>query len=168
MTQVVTAKDAKDVAGGVIGAATTVVLDGAAGFLTGEAGLKNVVKSQADIKSSSSKEFITGIGKGPGGPPSGPAPPGIYYKSNPQSLIEQQIANKLADDLAQIRTASRIGNRVVKVGTRASATQQNAQDSTKKSNYSGQSQQKSGKTGSAGNENQSLKFISMKIIFQIK
>ena len=139
MTQVVNAEDAKDVVGGVIGAATTVVLDGAAGLVTGEAGLKNIVKSQADIKSSSSKEFIN-----------------INYKSNPQSLIKQQIAH----DLAQIRTASRIGNRVVKVGTRASATQQNAQDSTKKSNYSGQLQQKSGKTRgntrSAGNEHQGL------------
>ena len=128
-------------------------MDGAAGLVTGEAGLKNIVKSQADIKS--------GIGKGPGGP--GPGPGSIFEssskefikintKSNPQSLIQQQIAH----ELAQVRTASRIGNRVVKVGTRAAATQQNAQDSTKKSNYSGQSQQKSGKTtektGSAGNE----------------
>ena len=116
MTQVVNAKDAKDVVGAVIGGATTVVMDGAAGLVTGEAGLKNIVKSQADIKSSSSKE------------------------------------------LAQVRTASRIGNRVVKVGTQASATQQNTPDSSKKSNNSGQSQQNSGKTrgntGPVGNENQ--------------
>ena len=132
MTQVVKAKDARDVVEGVIDAATTIVMDGAGGYVSGEAGLKKIVKTQADIKSS------TGIGKGPGKP----------------SLIK--ILDQKID---QVRTAQRIGNRVVKVGTPASATQQNAHHSTEKSTNSHQSQQESGtkssSTGTTGNENRS-------------
>ena len=48
MTQIVTAKDTKDVVEGVIGAASTVVMDGTGGLLAGDADLKSIV----DIKSS--------------------------------------------------------------------------------------------------------------------
>ena len=112
-----------------MGAATTIVMDAAGGLVSGEAGLKNIVKTQADIKSSTSKELL---------------------KSKPQLI-------KLSTD--QIRTGQRIGSRVVKVGTRASATQQNAQCSSKKSNYTDKSQPesatKTSSTGKNGNENQS-------------
>ena len=58
MTQVVNAKDAKDVVEGVIGAASTVVMDGTGGYISGKAVFKNGVKTGTDVKSSTSKELL--------------------------------------------------------------------------------------------------------------
>ena len=58
MTQVVNAKDAKEAVEGVIGAATTVVMDGTAGLISGKAVFKNGVKTGTDVKSSTSKDLF--------------------------------------------------------------------------------------------------------------
>ena len=77
VNQVVNAKDAKDVVEGVIDAATAVFMDGAGGLVYWEAGLKNIVKTQADIKSSTSKKFVK-----------------INYKRNPLSKIANRSATQ--------------------------------------------------------------------------